>query len=205
MMIQIVSFGLTIRGSSKGHLKLAHRKSYNYSTHLCINSIIRFFRGSMDVTFVSRPKMIIMGKELRTTWMDNECYKAIPQFWQKQKEQNIFAKIPNKVTPERVVGLYTNYTDDFSLTSGYYSLIIGCPVTSIDTIPEGMCVKEVPAQKYALFSAKGPFAESIGKVWLQEIWPNQKLNRSFTYDFEWYDEKSTDDQNSIVSIYIAIK
>ncbi|HZW61990.1 MAG TPA: GyrI-like domain-containing protein [Candidatus Babeliales bacterium] len=157
----------------------------------------------MSFEIVFMPAMLIMGAELRTTWMNNECYAAIPAFWQQQREQKIFEKIPNKAQPV-LMALYTNYTPDFSLTSGYYSLIIGAPVTSKANIPEGMVVKELPASKYAVFTAKGPFAESIGKTWVNEIWQT-KLDRTYTGDFEWYDANSTDDAKSIVKIYIAIK
>ena len=157
----------------------------------------------MSFEIVFMPAMLIMGAELRTTWMNQECYKAIPVFWQQQREQKIYEKIPNKAQPV-LLALYTNYTPDFSITSGYYSLIIGAPVTSKENIPNGMVVKELPASKYAVFTAKGPFAESIGRTWVNEIWQT-KLDRTYTGDFEWYDAQSTDDANSIVKIYIAIK
>lgn len=104
-----------------------------------------------------------------------------------------------------ILGLYSNYTPDFSLKSGYYSLAIGCPVDHVDIIPLGMIVKEIPAGKYAVFTAKGPFGPSVAKVWLEEIWPNKEIERTFTNDFEWYDSRSTNDENSVVKIYIAVK
>jgi len=67
-----------------------------------------------------------------------------------------------------------------------------------------MIVKEIPAAKYAVFTAHGPFATAIGQTW-QEIWQNTTLERTFTNDFEWYDAKSTNNADSIVKIYIAIK
>ena len=159
----------------------------------------------MSFEIVLLPAMLIMGTELRTTWMNNECYSAIPEFWQQQKSENLFQKIPNKLYPDVILGLYTNYTSDFSLTSGYYSLIIGSPVTTINNVPKDMIVKEIPQAKYAVFTAKGPFGAAIAKTWLEEIWPNKDIVRTFSNDFEWYDSKSTDDENSIVKIYIAIK
>lgn len=158
----------------------------------------------MSFEVVSLPAMIVIGSELRTTWMNKECYSAIPEFWQQQLSEGRIEAIANKTYPDVILGLYTNYSSDFSLTSGYYSLIIGCPVTEVNTIPEGMIVKEIPAAQYAVFTAKGPFDQSIGKTWLEEIWQNKDLNRTFTNDFEWYDLQSTDDENSIVKIYIAI-
>ncbi len=159
----------------------------------------------MSFEIVSLPAMVVIGTELRTTWMNKECYSAIPAFWQQQRSENIVQTIPNKMYPDVVLGLYTNYSSDFSLASGYYSLIIGCPVTDVSAVPQGMVVKEIPAAKYAVFTAEGPFYPSIGKTWLEEVWQNKDLERTFTNDFEWYDSQSTDDENSIVKIYIAIK
>jgi len=159
----------------------------------------------MEFEIVSLPAMIVVGSELRTTWMNKECYSAIPEFWQQQLSQNRIQAIPHKMYPDVVLGLYTNYSSDFSLTSGHYSLVIGCPVTNADNVPSDMVAAHIPAAKYAVFTAKGPFDQSVGKVWLEEIWQNTNLDRTFTYDFEWYDSQSTNDENSIVKIYIAIK
>lgn len=159
----------------------------------------------MNYETVTMPAMIIVGATLRTTWKNNECYSTIPAFWEEQRRNNIAQKIPNKVYPDVIMGLYTDYTPDFSLSSGYYSLIIGCPVLNDQAIPKDMVVKKIPAATYAVFTAKGPFVDSIGKTWLVDIWQNKEIKRTFTYDFEWYDAKSTNDQNSIVKIYIAIK
>lgn len=158
----------------------------------------------MNFEIVLMPAMIIVGTELRTTWKNNECITAIPAFWQQQRSENIVQKIPNKLYPDVIVGLYTHYTPDFSLTSGYYSLIIGCPVTKVDGVPKGMVVKKIPATKYAVFTAKGPLSTAVYKTWM-EIWQNKDIERTFTNDIEWYNSKSSDDANSIVKIYIAIK
>jgi predicted transcriptional regulator YdeE len=158
----------------------------------------------MSFEIILLPAMMIMGVELRTTYQNNECFSAIPAFWQQQQQNNPFAKIPNKVSPDIILGLYTNYTPDFSFTSGYYSLVLGCPVTYAATIPAGMVVKEIPATKYAVFTAHGPFASAIEKTWM-DIWQDRSFERTFTSDFEWYDSKSTNDVDSEVKIYIAIK
>jgi len=158
----------------------------------------------MAFEIIYLPAMFVVGKELRTTFMNNECYSSIPVFWQQQKDENMLHKIPHKIDSHVILGLYTNYTPDFSLTSGHYSLIIGTPVTFVGIIPKDMVSKEIPAGKYAVFTAKGPFKSSIAKTW-SEIWSTEGLERTFTSDFEWYDSASTDDKNSIVKIYKSIK
>jgi predicted transcriptional regulator YdeE len=163
---------------------------------------LRGITMSFEIIFI--PAMIIMGVELRTTYINNECFRAIPAFWETLKKENPFTKIPYKADSDALLAVYTNYTPDFSLKSGYYSMIVGCPVTKVDSIPAGMVVKEIPAQKYAVFTAKGPFVTALGKTWT-EIWQNQDLQRTFTADFEKYDVQSTNDENSIVKIYVAVK
>lgn len=158
----------------------------------------------MNFEIILLPAMVVIGAELHTTYQNNECYSAIPTFWQQQQQNNIFAKIPNKVSPEVILGVYTNYTSDFSLAGGGYSLILGCPVTKADVIPPGMVIKEIPAAKYAVFTAHGPFASAIGKTWM-DIWQNKNIERTFTADLEWYNSKSTNDDHSVVKIFIAIK
>lgn len=158
----------------------------------------------MSFEIVLMPAMTVIGTELRTTFKNDECYTAQPEFWQQQYNENNIAKIARKLYPDVVLGVYTNYTTDFSLTSGYYSFIIGSPVTTADTIPNGMIITEIPATKYAVFTAKGPFASAIAQTWM-EIWQNKDIKRTFTHDFEWYDVQSTNDENSVVKIYIAIK
>lgn len=157
----------------------------------------------MDFEKVSMPAMPFMGVELRTTFKNNECFSAIPAFWQKQKNEPIAQKISHKVYPDVTLGLYTNYTPDFSLTGGHYSFIIGSVVKNTHMISHGMVAREIPTANYAVFTVKGPF-NLIGEAWL-EIWKNQKIARTFTNDFEWYDSKSTNDANSIVKIYVGIK
>ncbi len=125
-------------------------------------------------------------------------------FWKEQQKANLFANIPNKTKPDVILGLYTNYSSDFSLTTGHYSLVLCCPVNKSDVIPAGMVIKEIPAAKYAVFTAHGPFATAIGKTWM-DIWQETNLERTFTNDFEWYDAKSTNDAKSVVKIFVAIK
>ena len=59
----------------------------------------------MNFETVFLPAMIVVGSELRTTWMNKECYSAIPAFWQQQKDENKIQSISNKVDSGVVFGL----------------------------------------------------------------------------------------------------
>ncbi len=159
----------------------------------------------MAFEIVLLPAMLLVGSELKTVLKDNQCYADIPPFWQQIRQDNRLAAINNKLAPDVILGVYTNYSPDFSLATatGGYSLIVGCPVTAAD-VPAGMVVKEIPAAKYAVFTATGRFYPAIFNAWMQ-VWQEQGIERTFTADFEWYDAKSTDDESSVVNIYIAIK
>jgi AraC family transcriptional regulator len=153
---------------------------------------------------VTLPAMIVIGSELRTTWQNGACFTEIPAFWEQKRRERIWEKIPNQEYPSTIFGLYTNYSHDFSLTTGHYSLIIGCPVMTEEIIPSGMIAVEIPETHYAVFTAQGPFEKAVPQTWA-EIWKNTDLKRTFKHDFEWYNALSTDDENSIVNIYVSIE
>jgi predicted transcriptional regulator YdeE len=152
----------------------------------------------MEYKIVIRPEMKVIGVELRTTNAGEQAMKMIPAFWAKHRDENTIAKIPNKVDPNVVVGIYTDYNSD-----GYFSLFIGSPVKNFDVIPPFMAAIDIFEGKYAEFTAKGPYSPAITHAW-QHIWESDII-RAYKADFEWYDERSTDDENSIVRIYVSIK
>lgn len=145
--------------------------------------------------------MLLVGAELRTT--NQECAQTIPPFWGAWVAENKSAKIGSKIDDAVTLGVYTKYDQPFDVATGTYSLIIGSPVTHVEQLPVGFVSHTIPAGKYAVFTAQGPIGTAVYQAW-QEIWQTP-LERTFTSDFEWYDARSTGDENSIVKIYIAIK
>jgi predicted transcriptional regulator YdeE len=143
------------------------------------------------------PIMHIIGIEQKLHLQDQEASKKIGEFWQQFFLEGVAAKIPYKAN-SAYYSIYTDYTEE-----GTYKHIIGAAVTSLDKIPMDMVHKIIPAQTYAVFNAHGPFSISISEAW-QTIWTT-KINRAFTADFEIYDQNSTNDEGSIVRIYVAIK
>jgi|GEM_PF-5647179 predicted transcriptional regulator YdeE len=83
-----------------------------------------------------------------------------------------------------------------------YSCIIGCEVSSLERIPDGLVGKSIPASKYAVYSSQGSFPEGLVAVW-QTIW-NSELPRSYTVDFELYEPQFHPLENPEVQVYIAI-
>jgi predicted transcriptional regulator YdeE len=114
-------------------------------------------------------------------------------------------KIPNKVA-STIYAVYTNYASDYN---GEYDLIIGMKVSNVANVPPGMVAKTVPKGKYAVVaSAEGPVAQVVPKAW-QQVYSldNKQLggSRAYKADFELYDQRSRNPQDSQVDLYIGLK
>jgi predicted transcriptional regulator YdeE len=156
---------------------------------------------------IHRDAMNVIGIEVRTSNKDeaDRDRAKIPLLWQRFFQENIREKIPNKVQPEHLLAIYTDYESD---EHGLYTEILGYQVSSIQDISQGMVAKAIPESDYALFTTPaGPVTTTIGQAW-KEIWLVQPAqlggSRRFSADFELYDERSSDPENTIVDIYIAI-
>jgi predicted transcriptional regulator YdeE len=82
---------------------------------------------------------------------------------------------------------------------------LGAEVLKNAIAPEGMEEIEIDDLKYIVFTTrKGPVQTILIEAW-QSIWEWSKSNkRAFILDFELYDERAVDPNNSQVDIYISI-
>jgi len=141
----------------------------------------------------------IIGVSIRTTNKDNQAQKDLGALWAKFYAENIFDKIPNKVSGE-ILSVYTDYKNDYTED---YTTIIGVPVSSLERIPDGLTGREFQPENFIKFTAKGKMPDAIADTWLN-IWNKDKdLNRKYTYDFEVYGDKARLGDNSEVDIFIA--
>jgi predicted transcriptional regulator YdeE len=141
----------------------------------------------------------IIGIYVRTSNQENKAAIDIPALWNQFMSENVLENIPNKIDTE-IYSIYTNYEGDHTEP---YDTILGCKVSSLDNIPEGMVGKAFEGGKVAKFTAKGNLEDNIVyKAWL-DIW-NVDLNRTYTADFEVYGAKSMDRANAEVDIFIAV-
>lgn len=147
----------------------------------------------MSFTTEQQPEMHIVGISVRTSNAPGKASVDIPQLWTKFYSENIPGRIPNKAS-DHGVALYCDYEGDHTKP---YTLILGCPVTSLDNIPEGLEGRTIPAGIYAKFPCTGKPPESIFSMW-QTIWQEKNLNRTYIADYELY--TSPED----VSIFIGI-
>ncbi|WP_409410929.1 MULTISPECIES: hypothetical protein [Empedobacter] len=59
---------------------------------------------------------------------------------------------------------------------------MGCEVSSLDEIPEGMVGREFEPQTFKKYIAKGELYEAVEKTWT-EIW-NDDANLNCTYKYD---------------------
>ncbi len=166
----------------------------------CLPNLKRWRKEDPNTKITQKDKMIIVGKEIRTINKDGQCIKSISDLWKEFSDKKLGDKILNKVNPDEILGLYCNYENK---EFGLYSYIVGYEVSNINSIPEGMVYKILPASKYCVVTAKGKTPDKVGSAW-SYIW-NSDLQRTYTGDFDLYGKKYNDSENAEVDIYVAIK
>jgi len=141
----------------------------------------------------------IIGISVRTTNENGQAVKDIPALWNRFMSEGIANKIPNK-TSESIYCIYTEYEKDHTKP---YTTIIGCRVDQVENIPAGMVGETFAGGPYMQFMAKGNLMQgAVYNEWMK-IW-DANLPRTFTADFEVYDEKAQNPEDAAVDIFIAI-
>ena len=141
----------------------------------------------------------IIGIAVRTTNKDGQSARDIGELWGQFYSQNLLETIPNKLSND-IYSIYTDYKSDFT---DEYTTIIGLQVSSLDTIPSGLLGRQFPTETFEVFTAKGEMPQAVMNTWL-DIWQrDNELQRKYTYDFEFYGEKSQNGENAEVQIFIA--
>jgi predicted transcriptional regulator YdeE len=150
--------------------------------------------------------MKVIGSEVRTSYsleLDPVTAK-IPGLWKRFFEDGLEEKIPHRMHPGSLLGVYTDYESDHT---GAYSLIVSAEVSSLDSVPVGMIGLTIPASKYLVFPADGPIPDAIIQAW-QNIWnyfsQSSEYRRAYTTDFEAY-KWNPETQQSEAEIHIAIR
>lgn len=142
----------------------------------------------------------VIGISVRTSNEKNQAGTDIPELWNTFISKNILELIPNKID-NTIFSIYTEYESDHTKP---YTTLLGCKVTNLNTIPDGMEGKSFDGGKYMKLSTKGNLKDNLViNKWL-EIWETD-LERKFTADFEVYGEKAQDPANAEVDILIALK
>lgn len=156
----------------------------------------------MAPVIVSKESFPIIGIELRTTTRDGMNFIEISQFWEKVLKKGPIAKIPDRKSPDAILGICMDFESD-----GSFSYVIGAEVTSTENTPDDMVCRTIPGAKYAVFTARGKMPDSIQDVtkYIYQKWlPNSEVQRANSADFELYDERFNAEENAEVDIYVPI-
>ena len=142
----------------------------------------------------------VIGIAVRTTNQDGQAGHDIQALWQKFMEQGIQEKIPNKVSND-ILSIYTNYEGDYMQP---YDTILGCKVSDLTDIPDGMVGQSFDGGNYAKFLTKGDLTKGIVyNAWV-DIW-SKPLARNYAADFEVYDQRSQNPNDAEVDIFLGLK
>lgn len=149
---------------------------------------------------VTKPAFHLIGISIRTSNEAAKSYGDIAKLWERFVSEDVMKMIPNKVDSE-VLSVYTNFESDHTQP---YDTVLGCRVSSLETIPEGMQGYSFPETTYSQFIVKGDLTQgAVYDGWLK-IW-KAPLDRIYSQDFEVYGAKAMDRMAAEVDIFVAIK
>ena len=142
----------------------------------------------------------IVGISIRTTNQNGRAEKEIAALWSKFIGENIMDKIPNRSGAE-VYSVYTDYEGDHTEP---YTAVLGCKVSSIDNIPDGMTSISINRGNYVKTIARGDLNQGLIVDKWSEIWALD-IDRAYTQDFEVFGEKAQNPSDAEVEFYISVK
>ena len=157
---------------------------------------------------IQHPEITLIGLAVRTNnqnEMQPEKAKIATlagKYWERQVANDIKSRSKPGVT-------YAIYTDYASDEHGDYTYFIGEVVDSLQGQDlEKFTTVTIPAGNYSMFTtAAGKMPEIVITAW-QEIWTMQDDDlggkRQYLADFEVYDARAMDPDNTVVDIYIGI-
>lgn len=158
------------------------------------------------VKVVHRSAFSVIGIEVRTSnAKEMSGNGVIGKQWAKFFQEDTLARIPNKAG-SNIYALYSDYASD---RNGEYSFLIGAKVEQGSIAPPGFVLKTVPSGRYAaVTSDAGPVAKVVVAAW-QRVWQMEESHtlggaRAYKVDYELYDQRSSDPQNSRVDLYIGL-
>lgn len=154
------------------------------------------------------PTIKLVGVKVRTK-NANEFDPAtakIGALFQTYFSQGVAQRIAHRKNPGVTFCVYTEYESDFN---GDYTCFIGEAVDSLQEQPEGLSLLSIPEQTYCKFTtATGALPQVVVDAWVK-IWGMSEQDfgspRAYVADFEIYDARATDPQNSVVDILVGVE
>ncbi len=153
------------------------------------------------------PEIKLVGITARTSLASemNLATAKIGATVQKYFHGNHPEKINNRKNPGVTYCIYTNYESDFT---GEYTYFIGEEVYSFGDLPEGFETLVIPGQRYAKFTTESGAMPAVCIGAWQKIWTMTAAElggeRAYVADFEVYDERALDHQNTILDVFVGL-
>jgi len=151
----------------------------------------------MNKTSVTGFKLIGLRLSNKTTNEGGQSGIDCGNLCQKFETENFAEIIPGKLSNE-VYAVYFDYEGDYSKPFSYF---IGCKVDVDTEVPQGMDSLRIPFGSYLKITTKGKMPDCIINSW-KDIW-DSGINRAYQYDFEVYDERSKNWNNTEVDIFVS--
>lgn len=157
---------------------------------------------------ITLPSFTLMGLKARTSLslesnpMTSQIIPTVTRYFQ----EGVCAKIAGRTKPGTTYMAYAEYESDFT---GPYTYYIGEVVDARSEAPQGLFKLEIPEQSYSkITNGPGPMPGVCIQTW-QKIWLMQEEelggDRAYIADFEVYDERAKDYQNTILDIFVGLK
>jgi predicted transcriptional regulator YdeE len=154
----------------------------------------------LNYDIVERNEVNIIGLSVRTVNKDGKSMGDIAELTKRFFSEDVMSKIPEKISGD----IYYVYTDYESDHHSPYTAIVGCMVSSLANMPDGMTGKKIPAGKFAKYSAAGKIPEIVVEIW-NSIYAEGNYERSYMADFDLYKSTSFDPNNMNIEVYVSIK
>lgn len=142
----------------------------------------------------------VIGISIKTTNENGQAAKEIGELWGKFMSEGILDKIPNKID-NTIYSLYTDYESDHTKS---YTTILGCKVSTLDSIPEGMIGKSFSGGNYAKTTARGDLSKGLIINQWSKIWETD-MDRAYTVDYEVFGEKAQNPSDAEIDFLVALK
>jgi predicted transcriptional regulator YdeE len=130
---------------------------------------------------------------------------VIGRQWERLFADRVLEQIPNRAD-SNIYAVYTDYRVDAGIE---YTYLLGAKVRDGSQVPGGMIAKRIPAGMYAVVTSdRAPVMEAVVGAW-KKVWTSAPADlggeRAFLADFELYDERAREPQNSQVDLYVGLK
>ncbi|MDG1436364.1 MAG: effector binding domain-containing protein [Rickettsiaceae bacterium] len=161
----------------------------------------------MKKTNIELPEIKLVGITARTSNANemNPDMALIGPTINRYFSNNLGEKILDRVKPYMTYCVYTNYASD---ESGDYTYFVGEEVSSFENVDSIFEKHIIPAQTYIKFECgPGNMPDLCISAW-QDIWQMTPDDlggaRSYISDFEIYDQRAIDPENTVLDIYLGV-